>query len=65
MNSPQIRAYIGLGDPRTYNEVQEAFNGLKAEPLKEVLDDLTPQSGRKKALLADSRDVTDYGRSDR
>jgi hypothetical protein len=62
MNSPEIRQYIGLGDPRTYSEVQEALRGLKRKRLAEVLGDLAPKSGRLKALLADSRDVTNYGR---
>jgi hypothetical protein len=62
MNSPEIRQFIGLDTPRTYDEIKEALARLKAEHLQEVLSDLVPQAGRKKPLLADSRDVTDYGR---
>ena len=62
MNSPDIRGFIGLGDPRTYAEVGEAVTRLKHTKLKEVLGDFEPKRGRLKALLADSRDVTAYGR---
>lgn len=60
MNSPQIRSYIGLGDPRTYQEVRQALGELNCERLREVVGDLTPQKNRK-AVLADSRNVTTYG----
>ena len=62
MNSPEIRGFIGVGDPRTYGEVRGAVTRLKHMKLKEVLGDFQPKRGRLKALLADSRDVTVYGR---
>jgi len=62
MNSREIRDYIGLGSPTTYAEIGEALRHLHADRLRDVLADLTPQEGRRRALLADSRDVTDYGR---
>ena len=62
MNSPDIRAFIGLGGPRTYPEVRDGIARLKSIELKEVLGDFQPKRGRQKALLADSRDVTLYGR---
>lgn len=62
MNSPEIRRFIGLGNPRTYEEIREAVTRLSHRNLQEVLGDLQPRGGRLKALLADSRDVTRYGR---
>ncbi len=62
MNSPEIRAHINLGSPLTYEEVDAALGGIDEFGLSEVLRDLTPQAGTRKARLHDSRDVTDYGR---
>ncbi len=62
MNSPEIRGFIGLGNPRTHEEIREAITRLDQAGLKEVLGDFRPKPGRIKALLADSRDVTLYGR---
>jgi hypothetical protein len=62
MNSTDIREYIGFGGATTYKEVIESLNSIKENKLREVLEDLAPKEGYKKALLADSRDVTDYGR---
>jgi hypothetical protein len=63
MNSPDLRTYIGLGDPRTYTEVLEDLRNLDKKTLAEVLGDLVPAKGRKKALVADSRDVTTYAQA--
>jgi hypothetical protein len=63
MNSPELRDYIGLGDPRTYEEVVESLQGLDREKLAEVLGDLIPARGRQKPLVADSRDVTVYAQA--
>jgi hypothetical protein len=62
MNSPDIRRYIGLGDPRSYGEVEGALKQLTKRRLKEVLADFSPRPGKLKPILADSRDVTNYGR---
>lgn len=61
MNSTDIRSFIGLGDPRTYDEVVSAVQAVDGSALVELIGDLTPSPGRK-AVLQDSRDVTDYGR---
>ena len=63
MNSPDLRRYIGLGDPRTYAEVIDDLRNLDRDGLAEVLADLIPARGRKKALVADSRDVTTYAQA--
>jgi hypothetical protein len=63
MNSPDLRAYIGLGDPRSYREVQEALSLLDGIQLREVLDDLIPLDGERIPVLADSRDVTVYAQA--
>lgn len=62
MNSAEIREKIGLGSPRTFEEVQVAIPHLNENSLRMVLEDLTPQQGQRQALLRDSRFVTDYGR---
>jgi transposase-like protein len=62
MNSPEIRDYIGVGDPKTYDEVQNQLRKLDKKRLAEVLKDFAPASGQQKAVLGDSRDVTNYGR---
>jgi hypothetical protein len=62
MNSEEIRSFIGLGSPRSFDDVKVALESMREESLRQVLRDLTPPSTDAKALLADSRDVTDYGR---
>src|SRR5215813_7762779 len=62
LNSPLIRDYIGFPDAREYQEIRSAVRGLKERDLKRVLSDLTPASDSKKAVVEDSRDITDYGR---
>ena len=62
MNSADIRTYIGLNGARTYQEVEEALNGIQEKRLAEVLGDLGSAGGRPRAVLGDSRDVTAYGR---
>jgi hypothetical protein len=63
MNSPEIRAHLGLGDPRTLEEVRAQLEQLSGEGLAEVIGDLTPQGSSKRPLLADSRDVTVYAQA--
>lgn len=62
MSSPDIRKHIGLGDPTQYKEVQDALQKLKKDALLEVITDLLPSGGSEVAVVADSRNVTDYGR---
>lgn len=61
MNSVEIKSYINLGDPRSYEEVMAAIQALDRSPLEEIVGDLSPR-GTSKPVLQDSRDVTDYGR---
>ncbi len=61
MTSVDLRSFINLGDPRTYEDVQAAVAGISVESLNELIADLSPR-GAKKPVLQDSRDVTDYGR---
>ena len=63
MNSGDIRRYIGLGQARTYQEIEDAVGGIDRERLAEVLGDLESKGGRSRAVLGDSRDVTAYGRA--
>jgi hypothetical protein len=62
MNSKEIRTYIGLDSPRTYQEIQQQLQLLREPALREVIADFSPKEGRRRALLSDSRQVTDYGR---
>ena len=63
MSSADIRNYIGLGQARTYQEVEHALKGIHRDKLAEVLGDLESKAGRSRAVLGDSRDVTIYGRA--
>lgn len=60
MNSPDLRSYIGFGNARTFEEIEAALGDLQEEPLREVLKDMVPADGSKRAVLGDSRDVTIY-----
>lgn len=60
LNSSDIRGFIGLERPRSYDEVCAAIQGLDGAHLREVIGDLTPSDGRS-PVLADSRDITHYG----
>jgi hypothetical protein len=55
-----VRYYIGLNGARSYEEVRQHVEHVKEPALREVLTDLTPR-GERRAVLADSRDVTVYG----
>lgn len=61
MNSRDLREYIGLGSPKTYEEVEGSLRELDHQSLEEVVGDLTRQNGEP-PVLADSRDVTTYAR---
>ena len=63
MNSADIRIYIGLGQARTYREIEQALGEIDRDRLAEVLGDLKSGRGRARAVLGDSRDVTAYGRA--
>ena len=62
MNSADIRTYMGIGQARTYREIEQALDELDRDRLAEVLGDLKSAGGRARAVLGDSRDVTAYGR---
>ena len=63
MNSADIRRFIGIGQARTYQEIEEAIEEIDRDRLVEVLGDLGNQGGRGRPVLGDSRDVTTYGRT--
>ncbi|MXV80992.1 MAG: hypothetical protein F4X58_06585 [Chloroflexi bacterium] len=60
MNSPDLRRYIGFGDARTFDEIQNAVEGLDRDNLSEVLRDMSPTPDGGRAVLSDSRNVTIY-----
>jgi hypothetical protein len=62
LGTANVTTYIGLGDRigRTYDEVQGQLEGLDRDRLESVLLDLSPRSDSQKAILADSREATDY-----
>lgn len=62
MNSSDIRSYIGFGNPNTPLETDTGLAALDQVRLREVVEDFTPSHGSKRALLQDSRWITDYGR---
>ena len=62
MNSSDIRTYIGFGNPNTPLETAAALTELNRERLREVVEDFTPSNASQRALLQDSRWITDYGR---
>lgn len=63
LNAPDLREYIGLGDPRTVDEIDEGVRAIDNQRLREVLRDLVPQGESKRPLLADSRQVTVYAQA--
>lgn len=60
MNSPDLRAYIGFGNARTFDEIEAALDEILLDRLREVLADLVPDGHSRRATLGDSRDVTIY-----
>ncbi len=60
MNSQDIRSYIGLDSPRSYEEVRAQVEQTDSDHLGEVISDLSPR-GEGRPVLSDSRDVTVYG----
>ena len=60
MNSADIRRHIGIGQERTYAEIENAVRGIDGRRLAEVVGDLRRGPGRR-SVLGDSRNVTTYG----
>lgn len=56
-----VREYIGLDyNARDHREVEVALEGVNYERVGEIVQDLTPRPGRGIAVLADSRQVSQY-----
>lgn len=62
MNSEELRNYIGFGSAKDYGEVRKALDRLNKKHIADVIGDLSPGEDGSRALVADSRSVTDYGR---
>lgn len=62
LSSPDLRSYIGLPNFREFADAADALAQLNEGPIKEVIRDLTPPPGERRALVNDSRMITDYGR---
>lgn len=62
MNSADIRSYIGFGNPVTPIDTEGELLTLDQTHLREVIEDFTPTTGKPRALIHDSRWITDYGR---
>ena len=62
MNSTDIRKHIGLGRGVTHEEIEDSLVRMNGRRLNEVIQDLTTRPGERRPLLADSRNVTAYGR---
>jgi hypothetical protein len=60
MTATDVRHYIGLNGGKRYEEVLQDIDAVERDHLKEVIDDLSPQDG-KRPVVYDSRDVTIYG----
>jgi hypothetical protein len=59
INAQDLRKYIGLDSPRSYEAVNAQIEEVKPNETAEVIGDLTPPNGGR-PLLGDSRDVTIY-----
>ncbi len=62
MNSADIRTYIGVGSPTNYEDVQRCLSAIDVDKLAEVVADLSVRPDERRPLVADSRDITAYGR---
>ena len=62
LGTAHVPDYIGLGSPiePRYEGVARQLESLDSAAVAEVLGDLTPAPGSHAAILADSRDVTNY-----
>lgn len=63
MNAADLKLYIGIGSPSNLLDVRNALAHADMDRLGEVILDLTVESGARRALLADSRDVTMYSKA--
>ena len=62
VSSPELREYIGFGQPSTFEDVTNALRNVDGEAMAEVIGDLSPKPGRSRPVLADSRDATAYAK---
>jgi hypothetical protein len=62
LSSPELRKFIGFGDPTTYEDVRASLKSLKKERLREVISDFVPSASAERAVVGDSRLVTEYGK---
>lgn len=62
LGTANVPTYMGIANDRgaAYQEVKNRAEQLIPERTAEVLQDLKPREGKRKAVLSDSRDVTDY-----
>lgn len=61
LGTANVQSYIGLSEiSRDYEKVRASTDTLKPQELEEVLTDLVPLPGERRAVLQDSRDVTEY-----
>lgn len=61
LGTANVGPYVGLEEPpSSFEEAAAQPLLLKPSRLEEVLNDLIPRDGRKKAVLQDSRDATLY-----
>lgn len=61
LGTANVAGYIGLAPVSSdYDAATASTNNINVDTLAAVLRDLAPRNGRNRALLNDSRDVTDY-----
>jgi hypothetical protein len=62
LGTANVTRYVGLGEKLepTYAGLRAQIEDVDPERLSEVLDDLVPHAPGRRAVLGDSRDVTDY-----
>ncbi len=62
LGTANVPSYMGIRNDRgaSYLQVKQRAEQLNPKRAAEVLQDLKPREGKRNAVLADSRDVTDY-----
>lgn len=62
LGTANVMEYLGMGSrlAATYEGVREQIESIEAPRLEEVLGDLTPPGPKQRAILGDSREVTEY-----